>query len=145
MQTSPRKNFVLLHVEDNSADADLVSEFFASELPEISCLRAKDPAEVFLCLNKVGNFSNAPKPDLILLDLNLGHESGFDVLKKIKADPLHRQTPVIIFTTSDCANDIAEGHQSGANSYIVKPYDLDEVEKVLREIAKFWFGMARLR
>jgi CheY-like chemotaxis protein len=95
-------------------------------------------------LRRTGKYSNAPRPDLVLLDLNLPKKDGREVLAEIKADPALKSIPVVILTTSKAEEDIARAYQSHANCFITKPVGFANFNEVMRSIERYWFAVATL-
>jgi CheY-like chemotaxis protein len=134
----------ILLVEDNPGDVDLTKE--ALEGAKV-CNRMSvvdDGAKALEFLHKTGPYADAPRPDLILLDLNLPKKDGRQVLADIKAVPELAQIPVVILTTSDADEDILRAYQLHANCYITKPVDFAQFLKVVRTIEDFWLTVVRL-
>ena len=134
----------ILLVEDNPGDADLTVEAFRdSQIPhELSLTWNGDEALAYL--RKQGAFARVERPDLILLDLNLPRKDGREVLAEIKQDPGLREIPVIVLSTSHSERDVREAYNLHANSYIVKPVDLEQFWSVVRVVEQFWLGLASL-
>lgn len=105
---------------------------------------AEDGVEALDFLFNRGRFSNAPRPDLILLDLNLPKKDGREVLDEIKNHPSLKHIPVVILTTSNTEQDIIKTYSLHANCYITKPVDLDQFIKVVRTIEDFWLSIVKL-
>ncbi|WP_245859733.1 response regulator [Methanosarcina spelaei] len=97
-----------------------------------------------LFLNKQGQFLDAPRPDIIILDLNLPKKDGREVLQEVKQDENLRNIPIVVLTTSTAEEDILKSYNLHANAYITKPVDFDQFIKVIKSIAKFWFETAEL-
>jgi CheY-like chemotaxis protein len=95
-------------------------------------------------LRRQGKYAHAPRPDLILLDLNLPKKGGREVLEEIKLDPSLKSIPVVILTTSAAEEDILRSYQLHANCYITKPVDLDQFLKVVKTIDNFWLAIVKL-
>ena len=134
----------ILLVEDNPGDVDLTKE--ALEGAKV-CNRlhvADDGAKAIAFLRKEGEYAAAPRPDLILLDLNLPKKDGRQVLAEIKAVPELAQIPVVILTTSDAEEDILRAYQLHANCYITKPVDFAQFLKVIKTIEDFWLTVVKL-
>ena len=134
----------ILLVEDNPADIDLTMEAFeeckfANNLHVVS-----DGERALSFLRKEGNFSDKPRPDLILLDLNLPKIDGREILAEIKNDDKLKQIPVVILTTSESIEDITEMYRLHANCYITKPVDINQFIKVVQSIGDFWFSIVKL-
>ena len=134
----------ILLVEDNPGDVLLtVTAMKDSKVPnEISL--AVDGEEALAFLRRQGGHGAAPRPDLILLDLNLPRLSGHEVLETIKADPSLKSIPVVILTSSECEQDIQKAYNRHANCFITKPVDLDQFIKVVKTIEGFWFTVVKL-
>lgn len=134
----------VLLVEDNSGDRDLTHEAF--RLADIRChLHAVEDGEQALAfLRCTGPYETAPRPALVLLDLNLPRKSGHEVLREIKSDARLRKIPVVIMTTSDSDSDLENCYHLGANSYITKPVDFDVFTGSIRALGEFWFSVAKL-
>jgi two-component system, chemotaxis family, response regulator Rcp1 len=139
----PRPVEILL-VEDSPGDVKLTQEALRdAEVPN-SLHIARDGEEAMRFLRQEAEFADVPKPDLILLDLNMPRMDGREVLAAIKADPALRRIPVIILTTSQSEDDIAEAYSLAANCYVAKPVDLDEFLDVVRAIDDFWLTLVKL-
>jgi two-component system, chemotaxis family, response regulator Rcp1 len=95
-------------------------------------------------LRRQGPYAKAPKPDLILLDLNMPKKDGREVLTEIKQDSVLKTIPVIVLTTSEAEQDIAETYMSHANCFITKPVELDKFLNVIKTIEEFWFTVVKL-
>jgi CheY-like chemotaxis protein len=135
----------LLLIDDDVADARLAQEAMREAgLDDVTLLTAPDAESAFEILYRRGPYAGTTRPDLILLDLNLPRASGHDFLRDIKSNPLLKVIPVIVLTTSGAERDVAKAYAAHANCYMVKPFDLGEFVRVLRDIHRFWFGLARL-
>ena len=136
--------FVVLLVEDSPADIRLTREALAGGhlLHELRVL--PDGAQALAFLRREAPFVDAPRPDMVLLDLNLPGRSGLEVLAEIKADPGLARIPVIILSGSDAQMDISMAYDSFANGYITKPVDLDQFIQVVRSIEGFWLEIVKL-
>lgn len=141
--TISRPTDVLL-VEDNPSDVYLTQVAFRRSSAETQIHVVEDGIEAMAFLRHEGSYASAPRPDLVLLDLNLPRKHGHKVLREIKADPELRGIPVIILTTSTAEADITLCYEDHANCYIAKPVDFDQFEKVVREIESFWFQCVKL-
>lgn len=139
-----KSNFQLLIVDDNPADVSLVQEGLKTAAYEGKIESVHDGAEALAFLQRRGIFSNAPKPDLVILDLNLPKRDGLAVLAAMRAGPELRQIPVVIFSTSKLNKDIRRSYELGANCYISKPGNLADFFSVMRTIEHFWFGSVSL-
>jgi CheY-like chemotaxis protein len=141
----------VLLVEDSPGDVRLTQEVFrdanmAAHLPNMTIHLhvAYDGVEAMAFLRREGESAEAPRPDLILLDLNLPRMDGREVLAQIKGDPLLRTIPTVILTTSDSAADIANSYRLQANCYLSKPQQLDAFESLVRSVNDFWLTKAKL-
>lgn len=134
----------LLLVEDNPADARLVREVMRDSkiLNEIRWV--PDGVEAMAFLRRQGNYADAPRPNLIFLDLNMPKKDGREVLQEIKTDPDLRRIPVVIMTSSQAEEDIARAYDQHANCYVRKPIDFDQFHRVVKEIETFWFTAVEL-
>ncbi len=138
------KPFDLLLVEDNPGDVRLTQEALRETTIPVHLSVATDGVEAIDFLRRRGKFREAPRPELILLDLNLPRKSGREVLSEIKGDPVLRSIPVVVMTTSTAEQDINKAYALNANCYITKPLDLDQFLSVIRSIEDFWLTRATL-
>jgi chemotaxis family two-component system response regulator Rcp1 len=134
----------VLLVEDSPGDVRLTREAFRDANSTIHLHVAADGVEAMAFLRREGNHANAPRPDLILLDLNLPKMDGREVLAHIKDDEGLKTIPTVILTTSDSEVDIAKSYQLQANCYLVKPVQLDNFENLVKSINDFWLTKAKL-
>jgi chemotaxis family two-component system response regulator Rcp1 len=134
----------ILLVEDNPADVRLMHEGLREAKLLNSISEVADGVEALAFLRQQGNYAQAPRPDLILLDLNLPKKDGREVLEEIKSDAQLRQIPVVVLTNSDAEQDILRAYDSHANCYITKPVDLNQFIKIVSLIEEFWFTIVRL-
>lgn len=135
----------ILLVEDNPADVRLTQEALKEAAHARTRLHvAGDGVEALEFLHKQGDFASAPRPDLMLLDLNLPRVDGRQVLAQVKGDPDLRRIPVVVLTTSPSEDDILHAYDQHVNSYIRKPVDLDQFLHVLRAIDDYWLGSVSL-
>jgi len=134
----------ILLVEDNAADVDLTKEFF-KDLKVLNHLHVVTDGDVGLAfLRRQGAHADAPRPDLILLDLNLPGTDGREVLAEVKQDPELRRIPVVILTSSEEEADIVKSYDLHANCYITKPVDLGQFALVVKSIDEFWLTVVKL-
>jgi two-component system, chemotaxis family, response regulator Rcp1 len=134
----------ILLVEDNTGDVRLMREVLIGVNNSIHLLVVSDGVEAMAFLNREGDYVRAPRPDLILLDLNLPKMDGREVLARMKTDAKLKTIPVLVLTTSDAESDILKSYQLHANCYICKPGRLDEFEMLVRSINHFWLSAAKL-
>jgi chemotaxis family two-component system response regulator Rcp1 len=134
----------LLHVEDNIGDVRLVAEALKEAGWVHQSVVVSDGIEALDYLRRRGQYTNASRPDLILLDLNLPKKSGLEVLAEIKSDTRLGHIPVAVFTTSSAPLDITRAYGLHASCYVTKPADLDDLFRVIAIMAKFWSNTAKL-
>ena len=139
-----RKPIEILLVEDNPGDVRLTKEALREAKLSTRMHVAYDGVDALAFLRREGVYAEMPRPDLILLDLNLPKKGGREVLAEIKADEHLRRIPVVILTTSQAEQDIIETYNLHANAYVNKPVDLDQFAKVVKSIEDFWFEIVRL-
>ena len=143
MTTDARPIEILL-VEDNAADVRLTIEALREGKVRNSLTIARDGEEALAVLQRRGEHATAPRPDLILLDLNLPKKDGREVLAIVKEDPDLRRIPVVVLTTSSAEVDILKSYELHANCYITKPVDLGQFVAVVKSIDDFWLTVVRL-
>jgi CheY-like chemotaxis protein len=134
----------ILLVEDNPGDVRLTREGLKDGKINNNLHVVKDGVEALSFLHKHNGYANAPRPDLILLDLNLPKKDGREVLAEIKTDENLRRIPVVILTTSDAEEDIVKTYDLHANCYITKPVDFNQFIQVINNIEEFWFTVVKL-
>jgi CheY-like chemotaxis protein len=134
----------ILLVEDNPGDADLAREALENSKFNNNLQVVDDGEKAMAFLHREGPYRDAPRPDLILLDLNLPKKDGRQVLAEIKADPELKRIPVVILTTSRAEEDVLRTYNLHANCYITKPIDLNQFLHVVRSIEDFWMSIVVL-
>jgi len=134
----------ILLVEDNPADIRLIKEVFKDTNSNNEIYVVKDGVDALNFLNKKAGFGDAPKPDIILLDLNLPRKDGREVLKEIKENDNFKYIPIVVLTTSCSKEDVIKTYGNHANCYITKPVDFDRFLKVIKSIEDFWLKMIEL-
>ena len=134
----------ILLVEDNPGDVRLTLEALKGAKMHNNLSTVPDGEAAMDFLHRRGDYDDAPRPDLILLDLNLPKKNGREVLEEVKGDPILKSIPVVILTSSQAEEDIAATYDLNANCYITKPVDLDEFVKVVRSIDDFWLSVVKL-
>jgi CheY-like chemotaxis protein len=137
--TQHRQPFQLLLVEDSPSDAFLTTEALRQTKSPPAIHTVQDGVDALAFLRREGAFSGAPRPDLILLDLNMPRKDGREVLAEIKNHPDFMTIPVIILTSSSAHQDISRAYSLHANCYVVKPPDFAEFKKVIKSLEEFWF------
>jgi chemotaxis family two-component system response regulator Rcp1 len=134
----------ILLVEDNAGDVRLARE----GLRECKLLNnlsvAEDGVKALSFLRREGAYANAPRPDLIMLDLNLPRKDGREVLREIKEDDSLKSIPVVILTTSKAEEDIVKSYSLHANCYVTKPLAIEQFINVVQAIENFWFTIVKL-
>jgi two-component system, chemotaxis family, response regulator Rcp1 len=140
MNQSPQ----VLLVDDNPADVGLAREALAVGRHKSCISNVPDGEEAMAFLHRAGQYANAVRPDLVILDLNLPKKDGRAVLAEAKGDAELRAIPIVVFSTSRSMLDIACSYKLGANCYVSKPGNLNEYFAVMQSIEEFWFGSASL-
>ncbi len=134
----------ILLIEDNPGDVRLTLEAL-KESKIINNLQVVDDGiEALSYLKKEGIYKDKPRPDLIILDLNLPKKDGREVLAEIKSDVLLKQIPIVILTTSEAEEDIIKSYELHANCYITKPVNMEQFIKVVKSVGEFWFSIVIL-
>jgi len=123
---------------------DLVRQFLSAGPHPPLVLVGEDGVEALNILRRRGSYAGVPRPDLIILDLNLPRKDGREVLAEIKNDVGLREIPVVVLTTSSAGRDIAQAYQLNANCYITKPLDVDAFEQAIQNIERFWLSTVKL-
>jgi CheY-like chemotaxis protein len=133
----------ILLVEDNPADVDLTRESLDEARVLCDLHVTRDGVEAMKFLRKEGEYTDAPTPDLVLLDLNLPKKDGREVLEECKSDEVLRRIPIVVLTSSQAEIDIQKAYDLHANSYVVKPVDLDQFVDIMESIGGFWLRVVR--
>jgi chemotaxis family two-component system response regulator Rcp1 len=145
MKTETTSKLVeILMVEDNLGDVRLTQEALKEGKVLNNMHVAEDGVEAMAFLRREGKYADAPRPDVILLDLNLPKKDGREVLAEIKEDPNLRRIPVVVLTVSKAEEDILKTYDLNANCYITKPINLDQFIKVVKSIEEFWLTIVTL-
>ncbi len=134
----------ILLVEDNPGDVRLTQEALKDGKVRNNMRVVKDGVEALKFLRREGKYAGMPRPDLILLDLNLPKKDGREVLAEIKGDEVLKRIPVVVLTTSRAEQDILKAYDLHANCYITKPVDLDQFITVVKSIEDFWLTIVKL-
>jgi chemotaxis family two-component system response regulator Rcp1 len=144
MVMAAQRTVEILLVDDNIGDVVLSKEALkAVEFPNrVSVVR--DGCEALEFLRRTGKFANASRPDLILLDINMPRKNGCEVLEEVRSDEDLRLIPIVILTSSEAEDDIRRSYELGANCFVTKPADLDEMVRVVQAINHFWITIAKL-
>jgi len=133
-----------LLVEDNPGDVRLTKEALKTHKVQNNLHVVNDGEEAMMFLRKQGQYKDAPRPDIILLDLNLPKKDGREVLADIKSDPSLKTIPVVIITSSEAEQDVIKSYNLNANCYVTKPVNLDQFIKVVQSINDFWLTIVKL-
>lgn len=134
----------ILIVEDDLGDVELIKESLKMSKFKMVLSHVSDGQECMEYLRRQGQYKAVTKPDVVLLDLNLPKKDGRQVLAEMKTDPLLKKIPVVILTTSDNQADINKTYELGANCFVTKPVDFEQIKKIVNEIAEFWFTVVKL-
>ena len=134
----------ILLVEDNPGDVRLTQEALKESKVTNNLSVAEDGVEALAFLKREGKYADAPRPDLLLLDLNLPKKDGRELLEEIKANESLRCIPVVVLTTSKAEEDILRMYNQHANCYITKPIDFDQFIEVIKSIENFWLTIVKL-
>ena len=140
------KTIVILMADDDPEDVMLAQDALAESRLANALNVVGDGEELLDYLHQRGKYNadNAPRPGLILLDLNMPRLDGREALARIKSDPSLRRIPVVVLTTSKAEEDVFRSYDLGANSYITKPVTFDSLVNVVRSLAQYWFGIVQL-
>lgn len=144
MTGSDLKAIDVLLVEDDEGDVLMTREAFEHYKIRNELHVVRDGEQAVQFLRKEGEFADAPRPDLVLLDLNLPRFDGRQVLAEIKADDTLRSIPIVVLTTSEAEEDIVRSYQLHANAYVTKPVDFDRFIEVIRKIDEFFVTVVKL-
>jgi CheY-like chemotaxis protein len=142
--TDGRSPVEILLVEDNPGDVRLTREALREGKVYNNLHWAKDGVEALEFLRQQGRYANAPRPDIILLDLNLPRKDGREVLEEIKSDEVLKRIPVVVLTTSKAEEDVLRTYNLHANCYVTKPVDLEKFMVVVKSIDVFWLTVVTL-
>ncbi len=134
----------ILLIEDNPGDVDLTRDAFEESKMNNSLYVVEDGEEAIEFLYKKGKYSDAPRPELIILDLNLPKKDGREVLEEIKVDDNLKRIPIVILTTSKAEEDVLKTYNLHANCYITKPLDFEQFLQVVKSIENFWMSIVVL-
>lgn len=135
---------VVLMVEDDPGDVELTREGLKDSKVDVSLYVVEDGERAMRFLRGEAGYAGSPRPDIILLDLNMPRKNGIETLHEIKADPDLKAIPVVILTSSEAEADINRSYIEGANSYLVKPIGFESFTRLVREIEQFWFTIVKL-
>jgi len=142
-----RRPYDILLIEDNPADVEITLEAFRrsrSGTRVSVCRDGEDALDYLFQRGRYARGQNAPRPDMILLDLNLPKRSGLELLEQVKQHETLREIPVIVLTTSDRDDDVRRCYRLGANNYLTKPVQFDECVKLVATIQQYWLELSKL-
>jgi chemotaxis family two-component system response regulator Rcp1 len=134
----------MLLVEDNPGDVRLTKENLKDAKVTVNLHVVGDGVEAMAFLRQEGKYTGAPRPDLVLLDLNLPKKDGREVLAEIKQDPDLRRIPVVVLTISNAEEDILKSYNLHANAYVTKPLNLEQFARITKAIEDFWLTVVKL-
>ena len=140
----PRAILSVLLVDDSPGDVRLTHDSFRQANPSVRLHVTVDGVDAVAFLRNEAPYAAAPRPDMILLDLNLPKKDGREVLAEIKSDDSLKRIPTVILTTSDSEQDIVRSYQLQANAYLTKPVRLEDFERLIKGISDFWLTTAKL-
>ena len=138
------KSFSILMIDDDEEDFTLVKDALESKQIKVDLYWAADGDEAEKFLLRRGEYSSAPSPDLILLDLNMPGKNGFEVLRDLKANENFRKIPVVILTSSQDQRSVSRGYKIGASSFMLKPLTFDEMANAMQSLCEYWFALVQL-
>jgi CheY-like chemotaxis protein len=146
METADPKQIVILMADDDDDDFMLTKKALGESKLLNTLIRVNDGEELLDYLYRRGDYTelNAPRPGVILLDLNMPRKDGREALKEIKSDESLRNIPVVVFTTSKAEEDIYKTYQLGVNSFITKPVTFENLTQVMRTLGNYWFEIVEL-
>jgi CheY-like chemotaxis protein len=142
--SQPARQIEVLLVEDDPGDVLMTKEAFADYKVTNQLHVVQDGADAMAFLRQEGDYASVPRPDLVLLDLNLPRMDGREVLHAIKSDPDLANIPVVVLTTSEAEEDVLRSYSLHANAYVTKPVDFDRFIDVVRRIDDFFVTVVRL-
>lgn len=134
----------ILMVEDNPDDVELTRQTIRETKLRNNLHVVEDGVAALAFLRREGTYSDSPRPDLVLLDLNLPRKNGLEVLEEIKADDDLKRIPVIVLTASDDEADVLAAYNHNSNAYITKPVDLEQFARIVQMIDDFWMSIVKL-
>ncbi|MEH2025600.1 response regulator [Nostoc sp.] len=138
------KQKMIFLVEDNKADIRLIQEALKNSSVPHQVVTSRDGIDAMAYLRREGEYANARRPDLILLDLNLPKKDGREVLAEIKTDPVLKRIPVVVLTTSKNEDDIIESYNLHVNCYITKSRNINQLFEIVKSIEDFWLSTVTL-
>ena len=143
MEKSPAERLILV-LEDNLDHTRLIKDALNENSFQHQIVAIADGTQAMDFLHRRGDYVDAPRPDLILLDLNLPGKDGRELLAEIKADPRLRRIPIVVLTLSAAEEDIFKSYALQGNCYVIKSSDLEQLYQIVKHIEEFWFGIVTL-
>lgn len=143
MEKSPAERLILV-LEDNPDHTRLIKDALNENSFQHQIVAIADGTQAMDFLHRRGEYVDAPRPDLILLDLNLPGKDGRELLAEIKADPRLRRIPIVVLTLSAAEEDIFKSYALQGNCYVIKSSDLEQLYQIVKHIKEFWFGIVTL-
>jgi CheY-like chemotaxis protein len=144
MPKPPGQPIEVLLVEDDPGDVLLIREAFEFNKVHNNLNVVSDGEQALSYLRREGEWSEALRPDLVLLDLNLPRKDGREVLAEVKGDPSLRAIPIVVLTTSEAEEDVLKSYELHANAYVTKPVDFERFVAIVRQIDEFFVSVVRL-
>lgn len=144
METDRGDPIEILLAEDNPGDAKLTRKALENGDIRNNLHVASDGVEAMQFLRQEGGYADAPRPDLLLLDLNMPKKDGRQVMEDMEADPSLRRIPVVVLTSSDAEEDIVRSYELNANAYLTKPVDFDGFVDIVNRLEDFWFEVVKM-
>jgi CheY-like chemotaxis protein len=144
LPNEPRRPIDVLLVEDDPGDTLMIREAFEHHTISHTLHHVPDGVEALAFLRGEGQYASSPRPDLVLLDLNLPRMDGRQVLKEVKGDPKLRAIPIVVLTTSEADEDILRSYELHANAYVTKPVDFDRFIEAVRLTDDFFMNVVKL-
>lgn len=144
MNTKKPEPVEILLAEDNPGDVRLTQKALEEGRMVNDLHVVPDGVEAMAFLRREGEYADAPRPDLVLLDLNMPRKDGKEVLAELKTDPTLSRIPVVVLTSSDAEEDIVRSYDLHANAYLTKPVDFDGFLDIVHSIEEFWLGLVKL-
>ena len=144
MPPLPKPTFNILLVEDSEGDKRLTEEALRSGRLDVELNWVRDGVEAMAYLRRTGEYGEAERPDLVLLDLNMPRKDGREVLAEVKGDPDLKTIPVVVLTTSSADKDVIESYDLQANAFVSKPVEFQEFMTAVQEIQDFWLTIVHL-
>lgn len=144
METDRGEPIEILLAEDNPGDVKLTRKALESGDIRNNLHVVTDGVETMKFLKQEGEYADAPRPDLLLLDLNMPKKDGRQVMEDMEADPSLRRIPVVVLTSSDAEEDIVRSYELNANAYLTKPVDFDGFVDIVKRLEDFWFEVVKM-